>query len=281
MTRPTLPVQGVRAVILLLVSEPDLFVICKSCSSQVSPYVTECPYCGQRVRKRAPKLERESPAEPQPRSRSKPRQAPRLRRRQSDSPRRASPEQATPWVAPDTRPYGIFTIIGLSLLTFLVTAVRPTVPLELGVVGPLSGGDWMRVITTPFVYDNAGYAFIALIATGIFGMHLERRFGRFAGVAVFLLAGAAGAALSEAVGFYPAIGANGAALGLLTAWLVEDRRAHRRGEDRGSDLLGTYVIAVVLVLLSVVSPTASIAAAAGGILVGAVFGLLLPALIKR
>ena len=40
------------------VSQPDLFVVCKNCGSEVSPYVTECPYCGQRVRKRAPKLDR-------------------------------------------------------------------------------------------------------------------------------------------------------------------------------------------------------------------------------
>ena len=39
-------------------SQPYLFVVCKNCGSEVSPYVTECPYCGQRVRKRAPKLER-------------------------------------------------------------------------------------------------------------------------------------------------------------------------------------------------------------------------------
>ena len=39
-------------------SEPDLFVVCKNCGSEVSPYITECPYCGTRLRKRAPKLER-------------------------------------------------------------------------------------------------------------------------------------------------------------------------------------------------------------------------------
>src|ERR1700729_4404830 len=38
---------------------PDLFVICKNCQSEVSPYITECPYCGSRLRKRAPKLDRE------------------------------------------------------------------------------------------------------------------------------------------------------------------------------------------------------------------------------
>src|ERR1044072_8812192 len=35
-------------------SEPDLFVVCKNCSAEVSPYVTECPYCGQRVREPTP-----------------------------------------------------------------------------------------------------------------------------------------------------------------------------------------------------------------------------------
>src|SRR5688500_18760947 len=39
-------------------SAPELSVVCKSCGSEVSPYVTECPYCGTRLRKRAPKLER-------------------------------------------------------------------------------------------------------------------------------------------------------------------------------------------------------------------------------
>ena len=44
------------------VSQPDLFVVCKNCGSEVSPYVTECPYCGQRVRKRAPKIDRSGDA---------------------------------------------------------------------------------------------------------------------------------------------------------------------------------------------------------------------------
>src|SRR5580700_3583045 len=37
---------------------PDLFVVCKQCGSEVSPYITECPYCGSRLRSRAPKLPR-------------------------------------------------------------------------------------------------------------------------------------------------------------------------------------------------------------------------------
>ena len=61
-------------------TEPDLFVICKSCSSEVSPYITECPYCGARLRKRAPKIER-SGAVKRPRGAKAAPQLPRLRPR--------------------------------------------------------------------------------------------------------------------------------------------------------------------------------------------------------
>src|SRR3954449_5725889 len=53
-------------------SETELSVICKNCGSEVSPYVTECPYCGARLRKRAPKLERRGDGlEPKPSRRSR------------------------------------------------------------------------------------------------------------------------------------------------------------------------------------------------------------------
>ena len=41
-----------------MTSGADLFVVCKQCGSEVSPYITECPYCGNRLRRRAPKLPR-------------------------------------------------------------------------------------------------------------------------------------------------------------------------------------------------------------------------------
>src|SRR5918911_3303200 len=41
-----------------MASGPDLFVVCRTCGREVSPYITECPYCGNRLRKRAPKLDR-------------------------------------------------------------------------------------------------------------------------------------------------------------------------------------------------------------------------------
>jgi membrane associated rhomboid family serine protease len=243
-----------------VVSEPDLFVICKNCSSEVSPYVTECPYCGQRVRKRAPKLDRGESVEPKA-SRRQRTSLPRLRRGE------------IPGIALDTRPYGTLFLITVSLLATIAYATDKVSALDLGVVaGPLNGEYW-RLLTTPFVHlDHLGYAFIALIAVGVFGTLVERRFGKFYAVFTFLAAGAGGAALAVGLQATPALGANGAALGLLCAWLVDDRLAARRGNDRENDLLGAYVFGAVLALLSVAEPDASWAAAIGGAAAGTVLG---------
>jgi membrane associated rhomboid family serine protease len=245
------------------VSEPDLFVVCKNCSSEVSPYVTECPYCGQRVRKRAPKIDREAgSSEVRPPRRRRAPSLPKLRR------------DEIPGIAPETRPYATMALILGSLVVTLVLATGNVAGYDLG--GTPILGEWWRLVSTPFVHDNdLGYQFVALVATAIFGMHLERRFGIAAVVGIFLLAGAAGVALSDALSVFPAIGANGAALGLLTAWLVDDRLAARRGVDRGNDLLGVLVFGAVLLLVPLAEPDASWAAGLAGAATGAVIGALI------
>jgi membrane associated rhomboid family serine protease len=252
------------------VSQPDLFVVCRNCGSEVSPYVTECPYCGQRVRKRAPKLDR-SGGQPQPKRRKRRPTLPRLR------------AEEIAGVAPDTRPYATLGLLLVCVLSALVYRADPQ--LDLGyLVVPVIEDVW-RFFVAPFLFaDQIGYAFVTLVATGIFGTMLERRFGPFPVVAVFVLAGAAGMALVafaetpplfEDDSAFIVFGANGSALGLLCAWLVDDRRAARRGEERDNDLLGVYVIAIVLVLLSVAEESANIGAAVGGGLVGALLGFAL------
>jgi membrane associated rhomboid family serine protease len=261
------------------VSQPDLFVVCRNCGSEVSPYVTECPYCGQRVRKRAPKLDR-SGGEPQPKK--------KRRRRRPTLPRLRAEEIAG--IAPDTRPYATFVLLLACAASLLVYQWDPF--LDIGQLGvPLADEPW-RFVTAPFLFDDKiGYAFVSLVAVGIFGTLLERRFGPLAVIAVFVLSGAAGMAVVayletpplfvENTEFFRAIGANGAALGLLCAWLVDDRMAARRHEDRENDLLGVYVIAVALVLLSLAEQVANIGAAVGGAAAGALLGLLLPVFTRR
>jgi len=179
-----------------------------------------------------------------------------------------------PGIAPETRPWATIVLIALAALVTLALRTGEVSVLDFGLFGPAEG-QWWRIVTTPFVHQDLGYLFVAMVAVGIFGTHLERRFGPLAAVAVFLLAGAAGAALAAVSGPLPALGANGAALGVLCAWLVDDRMATRRGREHGNDLIGVYVIAAVLTLLSLAAPEASIAAAAGGAAAGALSGLIL------
>ncbi len=244
-------------------SEPDLFVVCKNCSSEVSPYVTECPYCGQRVRKRAPKIDRGPPLEPEaPPRRVKPPSLPKLRR------------DEIPGIAPDTRPTATIVLVALSLLVTVAVSTAAVGADDFALLGPIDG-EWWRLLTTALPHENMGYQFVALVAVALFGVHLERRFGAVALVVVFFVCAAAGAAVSVAADLYPAIGANGAALGLLCAWLVDDRRAARRGADRENDLLGVYVLGALLALLPLATEYASAAAGAGGAAAGALMGLAL------
>jgi membrane associated rhomboid family serine protease len=264
---------------LSFVSQPDLFVVCKNCGSEVSPYVTECPYCGQRVRKRAPQIARDG-EDIGPKTRRR-RARPRLSRLRPDE---------IAGIAPETRPTATILLIVLSLLATLAFATQELAIAELGgIVVPLHEDPW-RYVTAPFVHDSLGYQFVALLAVGVFGSMIERRFGWLAVLVVFLAAGAAGAAAAvqadlappfEDAPLYLVLGANGAALGLLTAWLVDDRRSARRGNERDNDLLGVYVFAAVLLLLPLAVTEASAVAGVVGAAVGAVLGLALPVFSRR
>jgi membrane associated rhomboid family serine protease/DNA-directed RNA polymerase subunit RPC12/RpoP len=252
------------------VSEQELFVVCKNCSAEVSMYVTECPYCGQRVRKRAPKLDKEARRQRRARRAEKPRLG-RLRRGEM------------PGIAADVRPYATGTLILLSLVAIVLFATGQVTPDDLGAIfGPI-GNQWWRFFTAPFIFPNAaprlgyeaGYAFISLTAAGVFGTLIERRFGPAGAAVTFVLCGAVGAAVSTAAGVFPVIGANGIALGLLTAWVVDDRLAARRGDDRQNDLLGVGIAAALLLLLPFANTDASWAAGLGGAAMGAIVGAVL------
>jgi membrane associated rhomboid family serine protease len=243
---------------------PDLFVVCKNCGNEVSPYITECPYCGTRLRKRAPKIERDgSVAEPR---KGRKRSAPRLSRFRPGE---------IPGIRGDitARPYGTIALVVLSLFGYLL--LFPLNVADVAVDGPIDG-EWWRVATSPFLYANIWYELAAVTAIGVFGWLLERRHGPLAVIAIFVLCGMGGIALAVAVDPTPfAIGGNGAALGLLCAWVVPDLVARSRGDDYEGDLLGTAVFAIVLLLMPVATTQASAIAGFAGGGAGMVAGLLL------
>lgn len=231
---------------------PDLFVVCKKCGSEVSPYITECPYCGTRLRKRAPRIDRDPAAG----ARFKP-AVPRLSR--------LMPGEIPGIRAdPTARPWATATLVVLSLFGLLVLSVVSRA--DAGVAGRLHG-EWWRIGSSPFLYANVWYELAAVLAIGLFGWLLERRHGPWVVFALFALCGMGGVALDAAVEQVPlALGGNGAALGLLAAWAIPDLLALRRGEEIEGDLLGTLVIAAVLLLMPAAVPEASaIAGICGGI----------------
>jgi membrane associated rhomboid family serine protease len=245
---------------------PDLFVVCKNCGNEVSPYITECPYCGTRLRKRAPKIERDgSVAEAKARKHRKRTQSRLSRLRPGE----------IPGVRGDFggRPYGTFALVVLSLFGYLLLlAVNRG---DVALVGK-PDGEWWRVATSPFLYGNVWYELATVTAIGVYGWLLERRHGPLLVLALFALCGMGGAALTAVIDPTPiAVGGNGAALGLLCAWAVPDLIARSRGHDYDGDLLGTAVFAAVLLLMpAAVTEASAIAGCAGGA-VGMLVGLLL------
>jgi membrane associated rhomboid family serine protease len=250
-------------------SGADLFVVCKQCGSEVSPYITECPYCGSRLRKRAPKLEKARKQEERRRRRA---DAPRLGRLRSGE---------IPGIRPDTRPYATIALVLLSVVaSAMVQLGKPFHSGDVVIVSGL-GSNWWRVFTAPFIYLNTGYMLVALAAVMLFGWLLERRHGPVVPLLIFFAAGAAGmaiAASAETLGGNVVSGANGAALALLCAWVVPSLAARRRGEDTDSDMLGVAVIAAVLLLLPVAVREADPLAGLAGVVVGFALGFPLAAL---
>ena len=253
-----------------MASSPELFVVCKNCNSQVSPYITECPYCGTRLRKRAPKIERKGD-EAQPK---------RRRRRPSGLGPLRSGE--IPGIRGDelARPMATIVIVAIGLLWWLALIPLRDEGYRL-VVDPV--GDWWQVLTAPFVHLSGWYQFAALGAAAVFGWLLERRNGPWVVIVTWLLGASGGMAMVKALDSDPfTMGATGGAMALLCAWAVPPLLERRRTrEDDDVDLLGPAVIFVLLALMPVAREEVSVVATATGVVAGILVGLLLARLMPR
>jgi membrane associated rhomboid family serine protease len=252
-----------------MTSGADLFVVCKQCNSEVSPYITECPYCGNRLRRRAPKLPpAKAPSKRTLRGRARSLLAPRERPLSSvgTMPRvRSSARRPSRWAA--DRPYATIALVAASCVMWVVVHAEPALYLHTAIVGPLQG-DWWKLLTSEFAYVSGIYAFVAILTVAIFGWLLESRHGPAAVLALFFGAGAAGALVADAAYRYPLVsGANAAALALVAAWAAPDLEAARTGAYREGDLLGAGVLAALLLAVPFARPEASWLA---GVVAGAI-----------
>jgi membrane associated rhomboid family serine protease len=240
---------------------PDLFVVCKNCGSEVSPYITECPYCGQRLRKRAPKLDRNG------------RIAEKSRRPPSPSLSRLRRGEI-PGIRHEAHPYATLILVLLGVVGCLIWRTAAISQLDLVVwANPID--QWWRVFTAPFVYANTGYAFVALTIIAIYGSLMERRHGPVMVIALAFLGGAGGIAVAGQASTSLIMGGNGAALALLCAWAMPDLMRLVGHHDYDGDLIGTGVLAAVMALIPLAAPEASWVAAGVGAGAGSILGFLL------
>ena len=240
---------------------PELFVVCKSCGSEVSPYITECPYCGNRLRKRAPKIDREGRVKERRRRRPPTPSLPRLRRGE------------IPGIRAESRPYATIGLVVAGLVGCLLWRTSAVTISQIAVFEK-PGSHWWRLITSGFVYSNIGYAFVALGSVAVFGWLIERRHGPLPVIALYAVGAVGGTAAAAAVYSVPVVlGANGGALALIIAWAIPDLLALRHGEQIEGDLLGALAIAIAVALMPLVVPTSSWIADLVGVLGGVVIGL--------
>lgn len=253
----------------MTVSETELSVICKNCGSEVSPYVTECPYCGARLRKRAPKLERRGDGlEAKPRRR---RSRPRIRRRRRS-------EAPTPF-----RPYATIAVILGSAILLLIQKVTGDPLSTFGGLIPPFDDQWWRYFTAPFAYLDVGYLFVVAVGLAIFGTGLERRLGTAPTALLLIACGSLGmlvaSRIADAQGNVDVIaGGNGMALGAVAAWFAIRRGEAHHAIDDDYDAIGVLVAAAVLLALPIFDSAADPFAGLVGGAVGALAGVAASAL---
>ncbi len=252
-------------------SGADLFVVCKQCGSEVSPYITECPYCGHRLRRRAPKLPRANAPSRTPAARPGISFLRRSKVRAGAEGRAVRRGTRTGrWDG--TRPYATIALVAVGALAWIVFHAEPALYFHMAIVGPLDG-EWWKLFTSEFAHAYGFYAFAALVTVALFGWLLEQRYGPAMVLAIFFAGGATGALAACAA--YPvpiAGGANGAALALLAAWAAPDLRAARAGSYYDGDLLGVGAIAALLLALPFARVFSEASWLAG--VVGLAFGLI-------
>jgi membrane associated rhomboid family serine protease len=284
----TVPVRGESPAdltrILGVVAGPELSVVCRNCGSEVSPYVTGCPYCGTRLRKRAPRLEREGDEIKIREGRREKKLRRDAERRERASERRAGFSRAEELGA---KPLATIALLAIPAILYVILmasgSVRGAVVVEANELfssifdaafddGPL------RYLVAPFFFVSAGYLFICGVGIAIFGTGVERRLGTIPtlilGVACGSLGILAADGISNAIGngAHLASGANGTALGLLAAYVALREPDRRADPDESYDPVAVGVAAAVLLAAPLVFTLANPWAGIAGGLVGGLCG---------
>lgn len=255
-------------------SQVEFGVVCSNCGEEVSAYVTECPYCGTRLRKRAPKLERHG-------DELTPRETRGARRRRARAERRERMEGYRAIVGEGERPYAVMAVIAIGIVGVLAQRAATLPITDFGAIIGTTDVEAWRYLAAPFAYPDVTYLFACSLGIAIFGSAVESRLGTVATLILILACGALG--MLAAVGIEDALGdegtpllaagGNGIALGLLTAWSVMKASELRADPEEDVEVIGAAVAAAVLIMLPLVEDFANVFVGLSGAVVGAACGV--------
>lgn len=259
-------------------AERELFVICNNCGSECSPYVTECPYCGHRLRKRAPDLKKVKKQEERDELRASKQAEKKREKLRAQYEGGGSQKPGAYLSSAGTVPRATTVLIVISVLISLVARVDDWVSLNLVFLGDLPAHPW-QLFTAPLVQGGFAFGAICLTGAAMFGAGIEMRYGPVALVLAWAVCGAFGVLAEWLLAPVPfSNGALAVAVGLMTAWLIV---VVTREDLRDYDAIGLGAVGAVLFALPIATNEASVWTLIGGIVGGALVGAVLMRLPAR
>ncbi|MDI3421009.1 rhomboid family intramembrane serine protease [Streptomyces luteolus] len=124
-------------------------------------------------------------------------------------------------------------LIGLNVAVFVLVSVKPELVSELFLVGGhgyfpwgVASGEWYRLVTSMFLHEQIWHIAFNMLGLWWLGGPLEAALGRVRYVALYLISGLAGSALTYLITspLQASLGASGAVFGLMGATVVLMRR---------------------------------------------------------
>ncbi|MGZ4163495.1 MAG: rhomboid family intramembrane serine protease, partial [Tumebacillaceae bacterium] len=150
---------------------------------------------------------------------------------------------------PEQKTVGVYTIIAINVLVWLLVQMSPDQILSAGVLiaEQIRAGEYWRLMTAVFLHYQASHIGFNMVTLYSFGSIAERIFGTTRFWFVYLLAGLSGSLLSFALNDNPSLGASGAIFGLFGA-LVAFGQLNRRvfSKTIGPSVYGLLIINLVL-----------------------------------
>jgi rhomboid protease GluP len=190
---------------------------------------------------------------------------------------------------PERKPRVVYALLGLTVLIFLLQMATESGQLGrcpffnetdlpvcygLKVNELILDGQWWRLLTPVFLHANLIHIGFNMYALYVLGPELERHFGHWQFLALYLLSGFAGVVLSFLLTASPSLGASTAVFGLLGAQAAFVYLNQKLFGKRAQIMLRNIIQIAVINLLIGLTPGIDNWGHIGGLLGGGLFALI-------